>query len=59
MGGEGGDGVGGGDVMIEMPQAAKAEERALYVLKKGPMYSRVPGHRNHRNDPASMFLSTH
>ena len=22
-------------------------------------YSRVPGHRNHRNDPASEFLSTH
>jgi len=22
-------------------------------------YSRVPGHRNHRNDPASVFLSTH
>ena len=23
------------------------------------LYSRVPGHRNHRNDPASVFLSTY
>jgi len=47
VGGEGGDGVEGGDVMIEMPQAAKTEEKSPvcsekepYVSwKKSPMYS--------------------
>jgi len=57
VGDEGGVGVGGGDVMIEMSQAAKAEEkspvssekepyvswkRALCILKESPMSEKEP-----------------
>jgi len=29
------------------------------VLQCGLRYSSIPGHRNHLNDPASMFINTH
>jgi hypothetical protein len=39
VGDEGGVGVGGGDVMIEMSQAAKAEEKSPVCSEKEPYVS--------------------